>query len=189
MGTISDFELYERIQKDDREALELLYERYEKLLYSFAFKILQQKELSEDAVQEVFIKIWRNKRTYSKEKGKFSSWMLTVTRNACIDLLRKRSKTETELSDENLQIPASENVEKTVEWREEREQLQSAISTLSEEQKKMVELFYFKGESQQKISESCGVPLGTVKGRIRLALQHLRKKYNEGRDKYGQEPM
>ncbi|MFC7370106.1 RNA polymerase sigma factor [Fictibacillus iocasae] len=189
MGTISDLELYERIQQDDREALEILYDRYEKLLYSFSYKMLQQKELAEDAVQEVFIKIWRKKGLYSQEKGKFSSWMLTVARNACIDLLRKRKIPEMELDQETFQPASEDNVERTVEWKEEREQLLSAVSSLSEEQRHIVDLFYFKGTSQQKISDLCGVPLGTVKGRIRLALQHLRKKYSEGRDKYGQEPM
>jgi RNA polymerase sigma factor (sigma-70 family) len=89
MGRPSDYELYQKVQEENKEALEMLYDRYEKLLFSFSYKMLKQKDFAEEAVQDVFMKLWRKKGIYTEEKGKFSSWILTVTRNACIETAKK----------------------------------------------------------------------------------------------------
>lgn len=169
-----DVELYEKVHLGDKQALEKIYDRYERILYSLSYKVTGQKELAEEAVQEVFIKIWTKKGTYHASKGKFSSWIMTMTRNASIDLLRKRRDIPSDFEYE--QIP-SENpsVENLIEWKEEGAMLRQAVSELSEEQRKMIHLFYFKGLSQQSIASEFEIPLGTVKGRVRLALKHLRK--------------
>jgi RNA polymerase sigma-70 factor (ECF subfamily) len=187
MGRISDIELYLQVQEENKEALEQLYDRYEKLLFSFSFKILKQKELAEEAVQDVFMKIWRKKGIYSEQSGKFSSWLLTVTRNACIDLIRKQKKNEVELLDHDADQESTTSVEQTVTWNEERKKLKDAVSTLTKDQQVIVDMFYFKGYSQAHIADKQQLPLGTVKGRIRLALQHLRKVYKDRGDKFGQE--
>jgi RNA polymerase sigma factor (sigma-70 family) len=88
-----DVELYDQVQHGDKAALEELYDKYEKLLYSFAFRMTGHRELSEEVVQEVFIKIWTKKRMYDQSKGKFSSWILTIVRNTSIDQMRKRKET------------------------------------------------------------------------------------------------
>ncbi|SFC01429.1 RNA polymerase sigma-70 factor, ECF subfamily [Bacillus sp. OV322] len=173
---MSDVEaqLYQRMKLGDKKALEAIYDRYAKLLFSFTYKMTGQSELSEEIVQEVFIKLWAGKGHYDEGKGKFSSWLLTVTRNTCIDQLRKRK--ESAVLENQDTIPSDNpSVEDLAEWRENGSILRKAISELGEEQQKMVELFYFKGLSQQKIADSCNLPLGTVKGRIRLALAHLKK--------------
>ncbi|WNB91382.1 sigma-70 family RNA polymerase sigma factor [Bacillus sp. NEB1478] len=189
MGRISDLELYIQVQQENKEALERLYDRYEKLLFSFSYKMLKQPELAEEAVQDVFMKLWRKKGIYAEEKGKFSSWLLTVTRNACIDLIRKQNKNEVEILERDIDYERSESVEETVTWNEEREVLKEAVSTLNEEQQDIVEMFYFKGYSQSDIADKKQLPIGTVKGRIRLALKHLKKIYSERGDKYGAERM
>ncbi|MQR97443.1 RNA polymerase sigma factor [Fictibacillus phosphorivorans] len=189
MGRTSDYELYLKVQEENKEALEMLYDRYEKLLFSFSFKMLRQKELAEEAVQDVFMKLWRKKGLYSEDKGKFSSWLLTVTRNACIDLIRKQQKNEVEILEKDIDYERTESVEETVTWNEERESLKEAVSSLTEEQQDIVEMFYFKGYSQSDIAEQKNIPLGTVKGRIRLALKHLKKIYQERGDKYGAENL
>ncbi|WP_257349507.1 RNA polymerase sigma factor [Pseudalkalibacillus decolorationis] len=181
-----DLELYERIQKQDKHALELLYERYEKLLFSFSFRVTRRRELSEEIVQEVFIKLWTKPGIYDESKGKFSSWILTVTRNTGIDYLRKKNENMYELEDRDALKNEEPSVEEMVEWKEKGKEIRSAISQLALEQQQMVELFYFKGLSQQKIADTLKIPLGTVKGRIRLALKHLKKDLasaEQGRDR------
>lgn len=177
MSMITDFELYTKVQNGDKSALEQIYDRYEKLLFSFAYRMTQSQDSAEDVVQEVFIKLWRKKGVYSEEKGKFSSWLLTITRNTCLDFIRKTKKDEVELEDRDSMVNDEMSIEDQITWKEERHKLKTAMNHLAEEQRKVVDLFYFKGLSQQKIAEECNIPLGTVKGRIRLALKHLREKY------------
>ncbi|MBD1222543.1 RNA polymerase sigma factor [Virgibacillus halodenitrificans] len=171
---LHDTELFKRIQTHDEEALELLYDRYEKLLFSFCYRMTNNSFLAEEIVQDVFTKLWTKQRNFDETKGKFSSWLLTVTRNAALDKLRKKSVKTYELDERDALHEDPSSVETQVEWKEENEQLQTAMKTLSEEQRGIIELFYFKGMSQTSIAETCGIPLGTVKGRVRLALKHLR---------------
>ncbi|MFC4322542.1 RNA polymerase sigma factor [Litchfieldia salsa] len=171
-----DVELYHRIQQGDKHALELLYDRYEKLLYSFSFKLTGQRELSEEVVQEVFIKIWTKKGIYNEHKGKFSSWILTVARNTGIDMIRKKKEVTYSIEERDSISSHEPLTEDLVEWKEEGARIRDAISSLAKEQREIVDLLYFKGLSQQKIADACQLPLGTVKGRVRLALQHLKKR-------------
>lgn len=171
-----DVILYEHILQKDRTALEAMYDRYEKILFSFAFRMTRNEKLAEEVLQDVFIKLWHDTGTYDRTKGKFSSWIMTMTRNKAIDLLRKEKKQATvELMDNDaLQVSGEKTVEDTALWNEKRSEILEAVSKLKKDQRDIVELFYFKGLSQQKIAEQCDLPLGTVKGRIRLALKHLR---------------
>jgi RNA polymerase sigma factor (sigma-70 family) len=180
-----DIELYARLRAKDKRALELLYERYEKLLFSFSYRLTGRRDLSEEIVQDVFLKLWTKPGMYDETKGKFSSWILTVTRYTAIDCLRKKDENHAELDDRDTLHTSGPSVEEVTEWKENREEIRAAISQLAEEQRQIVELFYFKGLSQQKIADSFQIPLGTVKGRIRLALKHLHTKIGrskEGRD-------
>lgn len=171
----SDELLYRKILQKDKKALESLYDRYEKLLFSFAYKMTGEKELAEEVVQEVFIKLWTQKGTYDTAKGKFSSWLLTIGRNTAIDLIRKQKTQSIPLEHEEILPSGEPSIEDVVEWKEKGSDLRKAIAELGEEQQEMVELFYYKGLSQAKIADNCNIPLGTVKGRIRLALKHMRK--------------
>lgn len=180
-----DIELYTRLQAKDKRALELLYERYEKLLFSFSYKITGRRDLSEEIVQDVFLKIWTKPGMYDETKGKFSSWILTIARYTAIDCLRKKDENHVELDDRDSLKTPGPSVEEVTEWKEKRDEIRAAISQLAIEQQQIVELFYFKGLSQQKIADKFQIPLGTVKGRIRLALKHLQNKIGqnkEGRD-------
>lgn len=169
-----DYELYERIQRSDKQALESLYERYEKLLFSFALRMTGRRDLSEEIVQEVFIKLWTKRNLYDQSKGKFSSWLLTVTRNASIDYMRMKNE-QTEAIEERDALRSEEPaVEDVIQWKEDGKELRTAITCLADEQRDIIELFYFKGLSQRAISDERNIPLGTVKGRIRLALKHLK---------------
>ncbi|MCA0985902.1 RNA polymerase sigma factor [Guptibacillus algicola] len=180
MRELNDAALYERVQAKDKEALELLYDRYEKLLYSFSYRIVKDKGLSEEVIQEVFIKLWKGRAKYTEEKGKFSSWILTMTRHTAIDILRKQSREPDFELDERDALHSDEaSVEDQVEWKERGIVLRAAVSKLKEEQKRIIEMFYFKGMTHKKISQEIDLPLGTVKGRIRLALKHLKSNLAE----------
>ncbi|RNA66942.1 RNA polymerase sigma factor [Alteribacter keqinensis] len=175
MAIKDDKQLYRRIQEQDQAALEALYDKYEKLLFSFALKMVQHPQAAEEVVQEVMLKLWRGTGHYDDTKGKFSSWLLTMTRNTAIDQIRKQNKQEVHLTNEWEPGDSGTRVEDMIEWKEQGETLKKAIRTLKKEQIEIVELFYFKGYSQKKIAEKTNLPLGTIKGRIRLALKHLRQ--------------
>ncbi|MFC3419904.1 RNA polymerase sigma factor [Salinicoccus hispanicus] len=177
--TQTEAELYEQIQSGDRNALESLYMKYEKLLFSYAFKMTSNREMSEEIVQDVFMKVWHKKGGYDPSKGKLSTWLITMTRNATIDVLR-RQKIQTYEYDERDDVDPAQNaqsssVEAAVEAGEDKAMIQSAMDGLSREQQRIINLFYFRACSHSQIAKSLDLPLGTVKSRIRLALTHLKK--------------
>lgn len=183
--TRSDSELYESVRSGDRDALRTLYKKYEKLLYTYAFKMTSNPELSEEVIQDVFVKIWKNKGAYDTEKGKLSTWLITITRHSAIDILRKQKPQSFEY-DERDDINESSDlfhssVEKAAEAHQDQEVIQKAIHALNDEQREIVFLFYFKACSHSKIADMMELPLGTVKSRIRLALGHLRKNIEKER--------
>ncbi len=114
---MTDLELYERVRQKDKEALETLYDRYERILYAFVLQLTKDRDLAEEAMQEVFIKLWRGGGIYDESKGKFRSWFFTMSRHVAIDLIRKR-KPDLQLDESYAKaIPSdSPSVEKEVEW-------------------------------------------------------------------------
>ncbi|MCP3031832.1 sigma-70 family RNA polymerase sigma factor [Halobacillus sp. A1] len=177
-----DLELYLQMADGNKQSLEAIYDKYEKLLYSFVIKLSGDQTLAEEALQEVFIKLWTKKAVYDESKGKFSSWIVTITRYTAIDLIRKNKKSAVSIEEEtDLPEQSDQTTEDLVEWKEQGETIRTAMNQLSIEQKEMVDLFYFKGLSQREIAEQCDIPLGTVKGRIRLALKHLKKNLSTGK--------
>ena len=171
----NDVVLYNRIKERDKKALELLYDKYERILYSFIYRLTNSSDIAEEAVQEVFIKLWRGKGVYSDGKGKFSSWLFTITRNTAIDIVRKR-KTDPIFSEEIFDFIEDNHpqIDEQLQWKEEQQRVRHAVSKLSEDQKKIIQSIYFKGLTQQKVAEEQQIPLGTVKGRVRLALRKLK---------------
>lgn len=180
MKETKDPDLYVGIQRGDQQALEQLYDRYEKILFSFAYRITKDQESAEEVVQEIFIKIWKGQNKFDPQKGKFSTWAFTIARNISIDLLRKQKDATYELQERDaLQRDAASSTEDSVIWRERGKQVREAIATLAVEQQNIIEWFYFKGATQREIAKQFNLPLGTVKGRIRLALRHLREALSE----------
>ncbi|MCM2677048.1 RNA polymerase sigma factor [Alkalicoccobacillus plakortidis] len=174
MPHLNDEQLYQLVVQQDKEALETLYSRYERILFSFIYRFTKDNGLTEEVMQDLFMKLWQGKASYQTGKGKFSSWILTIARNAAIDQIRKKKVTEVEFDDRDSE-PDPESVEQTIVFQEESTIIQEAVATLPSEQQQVVKLFYFDGEPQKNIAEICKIPLGTVKGRLRLALNHLRK--------------
>jgi len=149
-----------------------LYDRYADTLYGLAAKIVKSDEIAQDIVQDSFVKIWKNIDSYNNEKGTFFTWMLNVTRNTAIDFLRKAKKQRaTSIQDIENSVDMAGGMSTNVNAIG----LSSIVDNLQEDQRILVEYIYFKGYTQQEVSDELEIPLGTVKTRIRSAVKELQK--------------
>jgi len=158
------------------EAIEVLYDRYGRVAYTVALRVLSDQAAAEDVVQEAFLAIWRRAMTYRPERGSLRSWICAIVRNRAIDRLRGeagRGRVELPL-DERPEGAGVSDTWDQVAAELSREQVRGALRQLPVEQRQTIELAYWAGLSQREIAESMDVPLGTVKGRARLALSKLR---------------
>jgi RNA polymerase sigma-70 factor (ECF subfamily) len=158
------------------DALAELYDRYGSLAYSVAIRVLGDPGRAEDVVQEVFLKLWNSASRFDAGRGSLRTWILTAVRNRSIDHLRGRAAHEREEAE--LTTDAVATAAGSDPWRElslalEREAIREALATLPTEQRQAVELAYWGGYSHREIAEMARVPLSTVKGRMRLALEKL----------------
>lgn len=158
----------------DRAALEYLYDHYSAALYGVIFRIIRKEEIAEEVLQDVFIKIWDRFDNYDPAKGKLFTWLVNVARNQAIDKTRSKeiSKAKKTTDIENVvgRIDKKEYIEQAIEGIG----VAEILKNLSEEQKFVVEHLYLKGYTQSELSEAFDIPLGTVKTRLRMAMQQLR---------------
>ncbi|WNR45429.1 RNA polymerase sigma factor [Paenibacillus roseipurpureus] len=177
-GTNTDQELITRIVNKDADALTFLYDKYEKPIYAFAYRIVHDAMLAEEVVQELFLRIWNAAERFDFEHGKLTSWMFTLTRNIAIDILRKKQNRTwgqtTESEQLNRMPDSSKSTEEVVLEDLRGEEIRKALHGLSPDQQQVVELIYYQGYTQQEVSDGQAIPLGTVKSRVRLALKQLR---------------
>ncbi len=175
-----DGQLMELIRQKDPAALEMLYDRYEGMIYSFAYRIVKDSMAAEEVMQELFMRIWKNAEQYDSAKGKLSTWMFTVTRNIAIDQLRKKNSGVPQQpagSEELQQVRDTGTMtEDMVELMMVGEQVREALQELSRDQQQVVDLIYYQGLTQQEVAIRVAVPLGTVKSRVRLAMKQLQKR-------------
>jgi RNA polymerase sigma-70 factor (ECF subfamily) len=177
---LDDEELMERLFQRDLEAFRALYERYGSLVYSTCLRIVRDAQIAEDMVQEIFLRIWRKPESYLPSRGRFVTWLTSVTRNRAVDEIRSRNRRfrhETASPEEQeREIPAAERMDPalTAELSDQRRLILAALEGIPREQREVIELAYFGGLTQQEISERLSQPLGTVKTRIRLGMQKLR---------------
>ena len=176
---LTDLELLEQIGNRDRDALGTLYERYGRRVFALAVRILNDPVSSEEVTQDVFMSVWRRGATYTSKKGKFTTWIFSIAHNRTIDELRKRRRDRSRTNDDiddHLNIESGDvSPADAAVAQSEYAKVRTAMETLPEEQKNVVELSYFKGLTQTEIADKTGQPLGTVKTRMRLALKKLRK--------------
>ena len=174
--------ILEAVACGDRSAFERLYDRYAPLVYSLALRINRVQADAEDLVQEVFLQVWRRAETYRPERGSVEAWLLTITRNRALDRHRAfdtRNRAHQSLRDLS-GVRVSEPASSPALRDESRLAVRSALTTLSDDQRRVLELAYFDGLSQSQIALSLGLPLGTVKTRIRSGLERLRGLLNTG---------
>jgi RNA polymerase sigma-70 factor (ECF subfamily) len=181
----SDETLMYWVQKGDSHAFEALYARHEKTAFWLAMRILDDRELAQDATQEAFTRLWRYRSHYEPGRGRVKWWLLGIVRNGAIDLLH-REHDLAPLTEEVLELGAPDSTEAEVLAVDEHRELASLLAQLPSTQREVIELAYFAGLSHAEITERLGLPLGTIKGRIRLALDKLRQAIPT--DTYGEPP-
>lgn len=168
----------------DQAAFGVVYDRYADLVYSTAYRVLRDPGLAEDASQDVFVRIWRRPETFVPVRGRFLSWLLSVSRNRAVDEIRARSRRQ------RRELPVVDSADDMAAIRDEgasgvdpmhqavlrekRMAVRDALKGLPPEQRRVLELSYFGGYTQQEIAFNLHEPLGTVKTRIRLGMQKLR---------------
>ena len=182
-GGLADPELVVQLAAGSQDALAELYDRYGRLAYSVALRVLGDPGRAEDAVQEAFLRIWNHAGSFDESRGSLRTWLLTAVRNRSIDYLRGRGaheRRELELQPALAEVGARSDPWREVSLSLERTAVREAISSLPAEQRQAVELAYFAGYSHREIADMTSVPLSTVKGRMRLALEKL-SSYLQGR--------
>jgi len=171
----SEEELIFALQQHDQQAFSYLYDNYSGALFGLIYKMVNDKELAEDILQETFVKIWNNFSNYDSMKGRLFTWMLNLTRNLTIDTLRskgykKQSKIHT---DENSVNNFTDNTHAAEKF--DAMGIRKQLTLLKNDQKQIIDLAYFGGFTQDEISKQLQIPLGTVKTRMRAAILELRK--------------
>ncbi len=171
-----DAAILRQIVARDPRSMELLYDRYGGVAYALALRVLRDPGAAEDVVQEAFFNIWRQGTSYDTARGTVRTWLLTVVHHRAIDRVRSmRAKTRGDVAiDSVLFLQAKEDTWATVSAGLESERIRAAVATLPPEQRQVVEMAYFAGLTHVEIAERVGIPLGTVKGRMRLAVDKLR---------------
>jgi RNA polymerase sigma-70 factor, ECF subfamily len=172
-----DDRMLDLLARAEPEGVEMLYDRYAGLAYTLAFRVLHDAGAAEDVVQEAFLSIWRRASTYRSDRGSLRTWVCSIVHHRALDRLRGRSgRARQDVALEHAPVEAT-SVSDTwdlVAVELERDEVRAALGDLTVEQRETIELAYFGGYSQTEISDLMKVPLGTVKGRTRLALRKLR---------------
>ena len=163
-----------RIAAGDTDALRTLYDRYGTILFGMAYRLLGDRQLAEDCVQEIFVTVWRSAGRYDPARARVTTWLFAVGRNKMVDMLRWRSRRPVEPLPEQWSSDESPDSAELAAAAEDGESVAAALAELSEPQREVLSLAYFEGLTHAEIAARLGVPLGTVKGRIRLALERLR---------------
>jgi RNA polymerase sigma-70 factor, ECF subfamily len=171
----SDEELMVLLQGQELDALDVLYDRHHRLALALAHRVLGDRDSAEEVVQEAYLAAWRQAATYREDRGNARTWLLSIVRHRAIDRAR-RARDVSSLSDldDSLVDQHAPEVWHVASLNLQREQIVRALATLPTEQREAVELAYYGGLTHQEIAERTGVPLGTVKGRTRLAMGKLR---------------
>jgi RNA polymerase sigma-70 factor (ECF subfamily) len=188
LTSLPDEALIGRIAAGDSTALGTLYDRYGRLAYGLAYRMLADGTAAEDVVQEAYVAIWRNAASYDPRRGQARAWLMTAVRNRCIDVLRgpRRPLKLGDPIDDFFDLQSADDVWETVLQNLQAQDVRKALNTLPADQRATIDLAYFGGLTQTQIAAQMRVPLGTVKGRMRLALEKLRELLATGR---GFEPV
>jgi len=177
---LSDEALINAIAEEAEWAMEPLYERYNRVLYSLAYRMVADHQVAEDLLQDAFLSIWRRASSYSPQSGAVRSWLISIVHHRTIDYLRavRRRAGLKEVTWEEVEL--DERTAFPDVWEEalrsvQNAQLRAALRNIPSEQRMVIELAYFQGWTHSEIAEGCEIPLGTVKARMRLGLSRLKR--------------
>jgi RNA polymerase sigma factor (sigma-70 family) len=171
---LSDEAVVALVARSDEEALAELYDRFGRVAYGLALRVLRDDKLAEDAVQEGFLAAWRNADRFMPERGKASTWLLTLVHRRAVDLVRREDRRRAEPLPERAE-PAAGTAEDDAWLRFERERVQAALRQLPDQQREALELAYYGGFTQTELAERLGQPVGTIKSRMFTGLARLRE--------------
>ncbi len=179
-AALEDAALLARIRRREAAAIGILYDRYSRLVYSLALRIVGDSAAAEEITLDVFVRIWEHADSYQAERGAVRTWLTGIARNRSIDTLRRRgARPDTRsLPLEAAEVRGADNSrhpEQAVEGSLLKERIRAALAELPPEQQRALFLAYFRGLTQREIAEALGDPLGTVKTRIRLGMEKLRR--------------
>jgi RNA polymerase sigma-70 factor, ECF subfamily len=180
---LADEDLMPLVAREDPTAFEVFYDRHGGAAYSLAYRIVGDATSAEDVTQEAFLSIWRSRARYDPTRGSVRAWALGIVRNRAIDALRREGgrAPKLDLDDEATleRREAPERTEAEALRRETARQVRGALGSLPNEQSKVIELAYFGGFTHSEIARMLGMPIGTVKGRMRLGLEKMRARFAE----------
>ncbi|WP_428327419.1 RNA polymerase sigma factor [Mucilaginibacter sp.] len=176
--SLSEDELVLALRNREKIAIEALYDMYSSSLYGVISRIIIDTAIAEDVLQETFVKIWHSFSSYSTEKGRLFTWMVNIARNLSIDKIRSK-----DFKNQNKNQELENNVtfideQRNTVYKPELLGIKELVETLKPEQKSILDLVYFKGYTHVEAADELGIPLGTIKTRLRMAIQQLRKHFN-----------
>lgn len=182
---IDDNQLIKRVAQGDERAFLTLYDCYVSRVHGLTLRILGDSMLAEEATQDTFLKLWSRANTYLAERGSLLLWLLTIARRTALDRLRLEARRPT-LSDSNdptqvwQTLPNGDSLSEENRWRS----LHFAVQALSAEHRQVIELAYYQGLSQSEIAEVLGWPIGTVKSRLRAAMEQMRQEWMQDKSNW-----
>ena len=173
---LADEDLISLVESADAEAFATLYDRHSRAAFALAYRMMGERQASEDLTQDAFLKVWRSASSYRAERGSVRTWILSIVHNRGIDQIRSQASRRRTQEKVEASAPRSQPSEAFAETlrNSQRDQVREALNTLPSEQLKILELAYFSGYTHVEIAELLRLPLGTVKGRMRLGLKKIR---------------
>jgi RNA polymerase sigma-70 factor (ECF subfamily) len=178
VDTMDDATLLEAVAKGSQDAMAAVFDRYSRIVYCIALRVLREPGLAEDVMQEVLLQVWRRPQSFVSQRGNLGAWLSVVTRNRAIDVLRKRSPMDQLDPLDEMQLPDPNDMTLASEQGWLMDKVCTVLGSLPADQQAPLELAYFQGLSHTEIAEKTGSPLGTVKTRIRAGLMTIRKAMN-----------
>lgn len=181
-ASFDEAQLVQRLIERDQAALSQLYQQYSGLVYSIALRVVQNSSLAEEVTQDTFLKVWNQPTSWDSGRGKFVSWLLTITRYTAIDRLRmeQRRPNQNAVELDDLRV-GQRGLADDPSWQDGR-LLRTLLQRLPDDQVQVIELAFFEGMSHSEMAEYLNLPLGTVKTRVRLGLQKLRSLWAESEE-------
>jgi RNA polymerase sigma factor (sigma-70 family) len=172
---LSDEALVALVARSSEEALAEMYDRFGRVAYGLALRIVRDRALAEDAVQDGFLAVWRSAPRFVPERARASTWILTLVHRRAVDLVRRQERRRLEPLAEGFESDAGDSTEEAA-WRGfERDRIQQALRRLPDQQREAIELAYYGGFTQSELAERLGEPLGTIKSRMFNGLGRLRE--------------
>lgn len=181
MANLPDDELAYQVANGEQQALLHLYDRHARRVYAIALRVLGDPLTAEEITQDVFFKLWSHAGSFLSSRGAFATWLLSIARHAAIDRLRLEHRRPALSDDEDMddrwaELPNEATTSEESRWRD----LYFAVRALPPEQRQVIQLAYYHGMSHSQIAEHLGWPIGTVKTRLRMAMEQLRQEWLDG---------